>query len=161
MENKKFELTDETIEHYGRTLHRIRALKDFGYVTKGELGGWIEKEENLSHDGTCWIFHKARVFDNAQVGGNAEVYDYARVYGNARVFDSARVRDHASVYGNACVHGRSWVWGSARVYDDTRVLGNAQVKDRAVISGTATITSKEDLVKYLEEQKNKSKSTGV
>ena len=49
--NKKYELIDETQEWNGRILHRIRALADFGDVKAGELGGWIEKEENLSHNG--------------------------------------------------------------------------------------------------------------
>lgn len=48
--NKKYELIDETQEWNGRILHRIRALADFGDVKAGELGGWIEKEENLSHN---------------------------------------------------------------------------------------------------------------
>ena len=29
MEEKKYELTDEVIEHNGHTLHRIKSLKDF------------------------------------------------------------------------------------------------------------------------------------
>lgn len=50
---KKYELTNETITlKNGVVLHRIRALKSFGVVvTKGDLGGWIEKEDNLSHNG--------------------------------------------------------------------------------------------------------------
>lgn len=48
---KKYELTDQTIDVDGRTLHRIKALRDFSDVLAGELGGWIEKEENLSHAG--------------------------------------------------------------------------------------------------------------
>lgn len=39
---KKFELTNETIEYLGRTLHRIRALRDFSNVKAGDLGGYIE-----------------------------------------------------------------------------------------------------------------------
>ncbi|EJF84065.1 hypothetical protein MCU_00733 [Bartonella elizabethae Re6043vi] len=37
---KKYELTDETIEVDGHTLHRIRALKDFGDLKTGDLGGF-------------------------------------------------------------------------------------------------------------------------
>ena len=66
--NKKYELTNETKEFLGRTLHRIRALKDFGNVKIGDLGGWIEKEENLSHDDLCWVHDSALVGDNARVG---------------------------------------------------------------------------------------------
>ena len=45
---KKYRLTDETINVDGRILHRIEALKDFGNVKKGDKGGFVEKEENLS-----------------------------------------------------------------------------------------------------------------
>lgn len=34
----KYELTNETINCFGRTLHRIRALKDFAAAKAG--GGW-------------------------------------------------------------------------------------------------------------------------
>ena len=47
---KKYELLqDDTIQHFGRTLYRIRALVAIGaLVSPGDLGGYIEKEENLS-----------------------------------------------------------------------------------------------------------------
>lgn len=48
---KKYELTDDTIKVAGRTLYRIRALIDFGGVKAGQLGGYIEKEENLAQVG--------------------------------------------------------------------------------------------------------------
>ena len=47
MANKKFELTSETIHFFGKTLFRIKALVDFGDVKSGDLGGFVEKEENL------------------------------------------------------------------------------------------------------------------
>lgn len=65
--NKKYELTDETQEWDGRTLHRIRALADFGDVKAGELGGWIEKEENLSHNGNAWVCGNAWVYGDAEI----------------------------------------------------------------------------------------------
>ena len=39
---KKYELTNETKEFMGKTLHRIKALKDFNDVKTGDLGGWIK-----------------------------------------------------------------------------------------------------------------------
>ena len=47
MVNKKFELTNETINFFGKKLFRIKSLIDFGGVKIGELGGFVEKEENL------------------------------------------------------------------------------------------------------------------
>ena len=74
---KKFEFTGETktISLLFRiaTLHRIRAVAEFGLVKVGDLGGWIEKEENLSHDGKAWVW------GNAEVCGNAEVFSASHV----------------------------------------------------------------------------------
>ena len=42
---KKYELTSEVIEYKGHTLHRIKALKNFGSVKEGQFGGWIENEK--------------------------------------------------------------------------------------------------------------------
>ena len=53
--NKKYELTDETINHYGVVLHRIKALRSFGDVKAGDLGGFIESEDNLSQEGMANI----------------------------------------------------------------------------------------------------------
>ena len=105
----KYRLTEETKVINGHTLHRIEALKDFGGVKKGELGGWIEKEDNLSQNGKCWICDKAKVY------GNAKVFDDAWVYGEAEVHDNAEICDYAHVYGNAEVYGDSKVYGNADV----------------------------------------------
>ena len=135
---KKFELTSEFITNiFGTKLFRIKALIEFGNVKAGELGGFVEKEENLSQDGNAWVYDSARVYDNARVCGdarvcgnacvcgNARVCDNACVYGNAWVYDSARVYDNARVYGNACVCGDACVYGNACVCGDACVYGDA------------------------------------
>ena len=95
---KKFELTSESIVNiFGKRLFRIKALVEFGSVKEGELGGFVEKEENLSHEGNAWVF------DNASVSGDA------KVCGNARVSGDAKVCGNAKVYGNAEVCGKAWV----------------------------------------------------
>lgn len=157
MKEKKYELTDEEIEFNGHTLYRIIALKDFGRVKKGDLGGFIEKEDNLSHEGNCWIgdevkvFGNARVYENAEVTDNAlvfgnakvygvaEVYEYASVYGSAKVYENAEVWGNTQVYGNAEIKGFAKVEGVARVYDDALVFGNARVYGYAKIIGSAEV----------------------
>ena len=47
----KYKLTNNKKEWFGTTLFQIKAEISFGNVLKGELGGYIEKEENLSQDG--------------------------------------------------------------------------------------------------------------
>lgn len=77
---KKYELLkDDTKSLLGRTLYRIKALRDFGNVKEGDLGGYIESENNLSHFGNAWVFGNAMVYDNAEVSGNAWVYGNAWV----------------------------------------------------------------------------------
>ena len=93
---KKFELTAEFVTNvFGKKLFRIKALVAFGNVEKGELGGFIEKEDNLSHDGNAWVS------GDAQVSGDARVFGNAQVFGNARVFGDARVSGDAWVSGDA------------------------------------------------------------
>ena len=74
---KKYEFTGETkqVELLFRTatLHRIRAVVEFGLVKVGDLGGWIEKEENLSHEGKAWVW------GNAKVCGDAKVFSASHV----------------------------------------------------------------------------------
>ena len=79
---KKYEFTGEVKVVYGRTLRKIRAAIAFGYVKAGEDGGWIEKEENLSHEGNAWVCGNAKVWGDAKVWGNAWVWGNAEVCGN-------------------------------------------------------------------------------
>ena len=92
---KKYEFTGETKEirllFRTATLHRIRATVAFGIVEVGDLGGWIEKEENLSHEGKAWVCGDAEVCGDAKVWGNAEVWGNAKVWGNAEVFSASHV----------------------------------------------------------------------
>ena len=90
--NSKFELLlDDTVESFGIKLFRIRALISFDNVKAGDVGGYIEKEENLSESGNAWVYGNARVYGNAWVYGDARVSGDARVYGNAEVSGDARV----------------------------------------------------------------------
>ncbi len=70
---KKYKLTSETKEWYGTKLYRIEAIMSFGNVDKGEKGGFVEKEENLSQEGNAWVF------GDAQVYGDSLLYGYPSV----------------------------------------------------------------------------------
>ena len=161
---KKYELTEEVLKHEGHILHRIKALRSFGDVMAGQLGGWVESEDNLSHEGDCWVAGEAKVFGNAKVYGNAGVFDNARVSGNSQIFDNALVYQDAWVYGNtrvfgnaqvldnasvcghawvchfACVGGHAWVSGGAIISEYAFVSDNAIISDDAKVYGNAQIT---------------------
>ena len=111
---KKYELTSEFVTNAsGEKLFRIKALVAFGNVEKGELGGFVENENNLSHNGNAWVTDNAWVTGNARVTDNACVTDNARVTDNACVTGNARVTGNAWVTDNACVTGNAWVTDNA------------------------------------------------
>lgn len=82
----------------GENLYRIKALKSFGDVKEGDLGGFIENEDNLSQDGNSWIYDNARVYENARVYGNASIHDDVEVLRGAKVFENAKVSGKAMIY---------------------------------------------------------------
>ena len=137
--SKKFELTTDTKIFDGKKLFRIRALIEFGDVKKGDLGGFVETDTNLSQNGNAWVYGDAQVYGNARVWGNAQVCGNAWVYGNAQVYGNARVWGNAQVCGNAWVYGNAWVCGNAQVYGNARVYGDAQVYGNARVWGNAQV----------------------
>jgi len=141
MTTKKYELTEEKREINGHILFRIRALISFGNVSRGDLGGWIEREENLSQVyGDAWVYGDAQVSGNARVYGDARVSGDAWVYGDARVYENAWVSGDAQVSGDAWVYGDAQVSGNARVYGDAWVYGDAQVYGDAWVYGDARVS---------------------
>lgn len=138
---KKYKLVDE-----GRKddLKRVVALRDFGNVKKGDKGGLIQSEDNLSHRGNAWVYGNARVF------GNASVLEGAQVFGNAWVFGDAWVTGNARVYDNALVFGNAYVYGKARVFGNAKVSDNARVYDDAWVFGDARVYGHSELKKGCE-----------
>jgi len=144
--DKKYELTD-SMDYNGVKLFRIRALRDIkGMVKAGDLGGWVESEANLSHEGDCWIFEEAKVYGKAEILHNARVCNRSEVMGNANVEDCAVVGWEAKVYGSATLKGHSVVCGCAEVFggavllDEVKVCGTAKVSGTAVLNSFATIS---------------------
>ena len=149
---KKYELTDETMLVEGHILHRIRALKDFGDIKAGSAGGFIEKEENLSHEGDCWVFEHACVFEDAYINANARVLgnvvvrenafvsDNACLYGNACILGHAHAFDDACVFGNAIIDGNAFLYGKARAYGEASISGNAKILDNACVFNKAHVS---------------------
>lgn len=120
MEDKKYRLTDESIEVDDKTLYRIEALKDFGDVRKGDKGGFVESDKNLSQEGDCWVCGDAKVCGNAEVYGNALVRGDAEVCGNAKVYGNAEVRGDAKINSDEdYIVFKNW-WSSGRFFTWTR-----------------------------------------
>lgn len=99
---KKYTLTKESKQVGGITLYRIKALRNLADVQKGELGGWIEKESNLSQEGYCWVS------------------------GNAMVSGKAVIENDARISGNAQINGDVWVGGNVWICGDLSINGNKE-----------------------------------
>ena len=134
---KKYELTDETKVIDGHALHRIKALKDFTVrdriIKEGDVGGWIESEENLSQEGSCWIFDEGKVYGNALVLGKASVSE------RAMIFEDAVIGGRAKIYGSATVGGYATVSENAKVFEASCVFGRATVGGYAIVCGNSDI----------------------
>lgn len=109
---KKYKLMEAGIEKNGIRLRRIVALKDFGDVKKGTLGGYVESELNLSQYNNCWIYDKAKVYGGASIYENAKIYEEAEVYGANTI-----------VEGNSIVHGKD-----TKICHSAMIFGNGRIR---------------------------------
>ena len=111
----------------GYTLYRIRALRDFGDVKVGDLGGYIQHYGNLSHTGNSWV------------GGDAKVCNWARVFNNGQIDELVEMSGTAAVYGNAKVTDEGFITGNAKAFGNAQIYGWSVITDNAIVSGNAEI----------------------
>ena len=102
---KKFELTSEFVTFLGKKLFRIKALVSFGNVKEGELGGLVEKEENLDQSGNAWVSGDARVYGDARVQ-NCRDYSATSCFGSGnRTTTFFRTKDGGISVRCGCFYG--------------------------------------------------------
>ena len=141
---KKYEFTGETKVWCGITLHRIRAAIDFTLrsgikVTKGEEGGWIEKEENLSHAGSAWVCGNAEVYGDAEVERISDVIWFKNIWSSGRTFTYTHSNRKWAV-------GRFYGTGEElikKAYADSKVSGHCY---EAIVRAT------EEIYRAMEEK---------
>lgn len=152
--NKKYELTDETIKYNGVKLYRIRALRNFGDVRKGDLGGFVESENNLSHKDNCWIYDNGKVMGHGEVLSNAKVFDYGevrdhgKVLGDGKIFGHGIVKDYGSVWCNGVVLGHGEVSGHGEISHDGLVADNGKVTDWGNVWGNGKVLDNGEVSDY-------------
>lgn len=141
---KKFVLLkdDPLVLSDGTILYQVMATMNFGSVKKGERGGRVELEENLSQEGDCWIYPGAwvcgkntRIFGNAQVDrvhicgkGHIEICGNAQVYGQMNAaMDQPISKIHAD-RGQICIiRDSAFVFGRFDIYGSTTIGGFAEI----------------------------------
>jgi len=142
----------------GRKVYRIKAVRDFGNVKKGEIGGFVEADDNLSHDGLCWIANDAMALGRSRISGDALLRDRARIGDRVMLTDHCIVQDDARLsefvfaYGHCTIGAQSMLAGAVTVRDHTLILcrprysvsgkkqvpnlrGNVMVRDEARLEG--------------------------
>lgn len=146
MENKKYELVKEdSIVIDGFMLYRIRALRDFFFIKAGDLGGYIENERCLSHEGRCWVYNDAKVYntgkvvENGHVAHNAVVTHGSTIKGYARVLDNAVVKNYSIIHDDSEVSGKAVVDGSD-IGENAKVCVSAYVHNHSIVKGYSVIT---------------------
>ena len=90
----KYELTNNTRTFDGVVLYQIKALRDIPVrcVKAGDLGGFIEKESNLSQEGDCWVTKAAKVLESAEVSGHASVRNTSVLRGTGKLKGGSALR---------------------------------------------------------------------
>lgn len=107
-------------ENSGIKAYRIEALRDFGDVKKGDIGGYIRDEDNLINDvqDESWVYDDAIVHGINRVEGNSQVRDNAIVSSSAIDRESVVSGDsnllYTTVTDGANVHNSKAVSGSIR-----------------------------------------------
>ena len=108
---RKYKLTDETKTVNDTILYRIEALRDFNNVKAWDKGGFVRSEENLSHDGTCWIYDDAMATDCTLVMDDATMHDYASLRGHSAMWEHSEMYNHATMYGLASLQNNEVLRG--------------------------------------------------
>jgi NDP-sugar pyrophosphorylase family protein len=99
---------------------QIKALRDFGDVKAGDIGGWISSPECLDlYEGNCWvepnaIVSESTVRQNAIIKDNAVVDELADVAGEAIIKDNAKISGSVRVCNQAVVGGNTLITGTNR-----------------------------------------------
>jgi len=114
--------------------NRIRALRDLDGVDYGDIGGIVSNEDNLSHDGDCWVEFGAKVLGNARVADNALISGNSEVSQNAVVNGNTLVSESACIYGNSLVSG-GFIGGGTHIKGDTVIYGSPTIKSGHIVTG--------------------------
>ena len=126
MDNKKYKFTGETMQFEGHILRRIIYLRETPYTKRGILGGWIESEHNLSHEGRCAVLHEAKVLGNA------------RIEEDALAFQQSIIKDNAKIKGTTEIFGKSIIGADSILADATRVCDEATVHFYSTLENTTS-----------------------
>ena len=154
---KKYILTDIKKEYDGHTLYRIESLKDFILINgkeirKGDLGGWVESENNLSQEGSCWIYDECMMYENAIRSDNSIGYGNSQQFGNSKQYGNSQQSGDSQQFGNSKQSGYSQQFEDSVQTGNSRQFGNSNqfgcsIADKDMsLSGHSSFETEEDIV---------------
>lgn len=144
---KKYELTENTIVRDGVTLYQVRYLKAFkkDRIKVGDLGGYVESEENFSQEGTCLILDEGVAMGNSKVTMDASIRQRGMIRGHvvlagkALVLHDSLVSDQAVITGNTRMCQRAKVTGTVIIRDDVQLMGDCHITGNTVLAGSVWV----------------------
>ena len=118
-------------------------------VRQGDLGGFVQSENNLSQEGACWLFQNAIAAEDAVVAENAQIRNLAVLRGNTMVVGNAIIRDCSivedyAIFTTGVVEGNSRIAGNARIIRNEWTQATPRVADSLVygkLSGNVRLYS--------------------
>ncbi len=93
-------------------------------VMVGDLGGYIERESNLSRRSLAWVANGACVYGNAKVCGDAILGKGAQLYGQAMLMDEVMVSGAARIGGTTQVRNSITIVGALVANGNTMIYGS-------------------------------------
>lgn len=135
---KKYEITSIAHPQFP-WLHRIRALVDVNEaVPKGTLGGFVEYEQNLSQEGSCWIYDQAICCERAVVERSAGLFQEAIAKGDALLTGTA-VMYQTSIAEESCRILAGEVWNMAHIRGFAKITAAKETGDAPLILGNSLV----------------------
>lgn len=121
-------------------LLRIKALKDFSNVKKGDFGGLIHNKNNLSQKGNCWLDY------NSTITNESIIRDNVRIKGNVLISGKSVLKGEVEINGNVSIH-------------DSTIKDNVFIESHKSISIVSSVLSNQ--VKILNRFSRKDKELEI
>lgn len=124
--SRKYVFENEEQKRKQGVVYRIRALVDIPLhgVKAGDLGGFIESDKNLSHQGNAWVADEAVVMGKGGITGDVLVKDTA-------VVRNSTLAGHAVVEGEALVEECD-IEGDSHVFSHQAIVKNCTFRGQNI-----------------------------
>ena len=147
----KYCILEERKGFLNKEVNRIMAMRSFlvrGHilVVMGDIGGYVEKEDNLSQKGNCWIDGDSMALDDSKISGDSYLHGHVLTIGNATVSGNAFIKDGCTVTGDAvidgdvCITSNSHVSGKSKVTGKVRLFTGVRVTGKSVLDGNIKLS---------------------